>query len=49
MKKSGKDDLKVESFTMQFDVIDTVPKRIKFACPGFAVSAASNTGQGNNA
>ena len=40
VKKSGKDDLKVESFTMQFDVIDTVPKRIKFVCPGFAVSTA---------
>ena len=38
VKKTGKDDLKVDSFTMQFDVIDTVPKRIKFVCPGFAVS-----------
>ena len=39
VKKDGKDDLKVDSFTMQFDVIDTVPKRIKFVCPGFSVSA----------
>ena len=38
VKKTGKDDLKVDSFTMQFDVIDTVPKRIKFVCPGFSVS-----------
>jgi hypothetical protein len=41
--KDGKDDLKVDGFEMQFDVIDLTPKRIKYTCPGFTLKGDCKT------
>ena len=38
VSKNGKDNLSVLSVKVDFDVIDTEPKRVRFTCEGFNLS-----------